>query len=117
MNIKDFEVENGYVKIPVSVFEDMRERLEDLADAAAFESAWAQDEEAFPLEIVKRITGGESPLRVLREYRGMTQLELAEKTALSQAQISQMESGARKGSLKNWKTLAEALDVDVDDLV
>ena len=61
--------------------------------------------------------GRRNPVRVWREYRGLTQRELAEKAGLAQAYIAQIETGRRKGTVDVYKRLAEALRVDIDDLV
>lgn len=41
---------------------------------------------------------------------GLTQMELAEKTGISQADISRLENGTRNPSLALLKRLAEAMD-------
>jgi hypothetical protein len=41
---------------------------------------------------VDRITGGENALRVLREWRGKTQLYISHKTNIGQGYISDLES-------------------------
>jgi transcriptional regulator with XRE-family HTH domain len=55
-------------------------------------------------------------LREQRTLRGMTQRELAEKCNLSVAFLSYLETGRRKGSLQTYATLAEALDLGLDQL-
>ncbi len=44
------------------------------------------------------IADGENPIRVWREYRGMTQAHLAKVAEISVPYLSQLESGKRKGS-------------------
>ena len=60
---------------------------------------------------------GESPIKVFREYRGLTQAKLAEVADTSSAYLSQLETGRRDGSLKLMRRLADALRVELDDLV
>ena len=60
---------------------------------------------------------GESPLRVYREFRGFTQVQVAQKVGLTQATIAELEKGKQKGSIDTWKALASTLNVDIDDLV
>src|SRR6478672_642375 len=48
-----------------------------------------------PKQVVDRLGRGENPLRVLREWREVTQVNLAAKTNLSQGHISDIESGRR----------------------
>jgi transcriptional regulator with XRE-family HTH domain len=66
---------------------------------------------------VKRIIAGESAVRVWREYRGMSGKELATKAGVSASLVSQIESGARKGSDGLLKKIADALNLTIDDLV
>jgi hypothetical protein len=70
-----------------------------------------------PKEVVDRIAGGENALRVLREWRGRTQLYLSHKTNLGQGYISDLESGRRKGTTAALKKIADALRVPLDLIV
>jgi transcriptional regulator with XRE-family HTH domain len=70
-----------------------------------------------PKEIVDRFADGESPIRVLREWRGITQLHLAAKASLSQGYISDIENGRRVGTAGALRTLAKILNVPVDLLI
>ncbi len=56
-------------------------------------------------------------LRFAREYRGLNQNQLAEKTALQPSAISHFETGARKPSFDNLRILADKLDVTTDFLL
>jgi hypothetical protein len=67
-----------------------------------------------PKAVVDRIVKGENPLRVLREWRDMTQLELGRRTDIGQGYISDLESGRRKGTAAALKRLADALKVPLD---
>jgi transcriptional regulator with XRE-family HTH domain len=60
---------------------------------------------------------GENPVNVWREYRGLTQQQLADKVKISKAYLSQIETGKRKGSTKILSTIAKALDVSLDEVV
>ena len=70
-----------------------------------------------PKVFVDRIANGESPLRVLREWRDMTQLELSFKTDIGQGYISDLEVGRRKGTTAVLKKIAAAMNVPLDLLV
>src|SRR5262245_7341271 len=48
-----------------------------------------------PRAVVDRLAKGENPIRVLREWRDVTQMYLAFKTNLSQGHISDIENGRR----------------------
>ena len=89
-----------------------RETLQTFRTALA-----AGEEELLPAAVVDRILGGESPLRVWREHRGLTTRTLAEAAGIAQAYVSQIETGKRSGSLDTHAKLAAALGVTIDDLV
>ena len=99
-------------------YEALMERLEDLTDdAVARRVMAAEPEETIPFEMSKRITAGEMPLRVWREFRGLKAAELARRARISAPYLSELEHGKRDGSLAGMARLADALDVLVDDLV
>ena len=56
-------------------------------------------------------------LRCAREYRGLTQGELADRSGLQPSAISHFETGARKPSFDNLRLLADTLDVTTDYLL
>jgi hypothetical protein len=67
-----------------------------------------------PKEVVDRISRGENALRVIRGWRGKTQLYVANKTNLGQGYISDLESGRRKGAPVALRKIADALKVPLD---
>ena len=66
---------------------------------------------------VDRITGGENALRVLREWRGKTQLYISHKTNIGQGYISDLESGRRKGTTSALKKISDVLKVPLDLII
>ncbi len=70
-----------------------------------------------PKHVVDRIANGENPVRVLREWRGETQMYLHFKTNLSQGYISDIENGRRVGTVTALRRIASVLDVPLDLLV
>ena len=56
-------------------------------------------------------------LRCSREYRGLTQSELAERSGLQPSAISHFETGTRKPSFDNLRLLADTLDITTDYLL
>jgi len=97
-------------------YDALRDRLEDLEDILAARKA--EDDERLPHAVVERLVAGEDPpLRVWREYRGLTQSALAVRAGLPQGYLSEIEAGRKPGSIAAWKALASVLAVDVDDLV
>lgn len=92
----------------------IEEVLEDAEATAAYSAT--RDQERVPAEMVQRLVAGESPVKVWREHRGLSQRVLAERAGLNFAYLSQIETGARKGPVRTMKKLAEVLGVDLDDV-
>ena len=67
--------------------------------------------------MVDRLLSGTSPIKVYREYRGLSQKELAAATGISPIYLSQIETGRRVDSAKTLVSIAQALVVSSDDLV
>jgi DNA-binding XRE family transcriptional regulator len=106
--------------IPYHEYERMREQLDELADIRAYDQAKGElasgADETVPTEVVQRLTNGDNPLRVWREYRGMTQQMLAETAGIGQSDLSQLEAGTTTAAIGTLRALAAALAVDLDDL-
>lgn len=94
---------------------------DDFADLSAYDGAKvalaAGEEELVPADCAKRLIVGESPLRMWRELRGLSQVKLGAVSGVSRVQIADIEAGRGKGSVETVRKLAEALGVRVDDLV
>lgn len=74
-------------------------------------------EVVLPKAVVDRLTDGENTIRVIREWRGMIQGELAAAAGISQNYLSEIENGRRKGPAELQKKFARALGVPVDLLI
>lgn len=95
----------------------LAEDAEDLAAVARFDAAMARgEEELIPAAFADRILDGESPLRVYRDFRGLTQVALAERSGVNRVQIADIEAGRKSGSIATLRKLADALEVTLDDL-
>lgn len=105
------------VTIPREEYEALLAAREDLEDIAAYDRAKAEGGESIPDEYVGRILDGESPVRVFRDLRGMTQKALSEASGVNRVYIADIEAGRKPGSAQALKALAEALAVTVDDLI
>jgi DNA-binding XRE family transcriptional regulator len=81
------------VVMPVAEYERLRQQ----ADAARVDELRGRD--FLPAEVADRIMAGEHPLKVLGEWRGLSQSHLAERTGLPQPTIALLERGRRKGTL------------------
>ena len=64
--------------------------------------------------MVDAILRGGHPLKVFREYRGLSQAALAKATKTNTVYISQIETGRRRAGRKLLQRLAAALRVDWD---
>ncbi len=86
--------------------------LVPLHDYRSMVSSGSNDE--LPDDILDQLAAKQkSPLRILREYRGYTQNELAERAALSRTYLTEIERGNKDGSIRALRALADALDVNV----
>lgn len=77
----------------------------------------AGSEVLLPKAVVDRLSAGENPIRVLREWRDMTQLEVASRTDISQSYLSDLEKGRRRGTAEALAKIARALKVPLDILI
>lgn len=118
-----FKTPNGedMIVLSKSDYELLLERAELSEDIAAVEAyrrkLAAGEEEAIPEEFANRLIDGESPIRVYRELRGLSARELADKTGISAAFLSEIENGKKEGGVSTLKKIAQALGVTIDDLV
>jgi len=107
--------------IPYDDYHHLVEALEDAADTHAIDEFYSKlargEEELLPSSMVERMIDGESPIRVWREYRGLTLEILGAACGVTKAFLSQIENGKRSPSIDLLKKLAAALTVDVDDLI
>jgi DNA-binding XRE family transcriptional regulator len=94
------------------------EMLQDVRDYDATLEAIAQgDEEIIPSEVVYAILEGANPIRVWRQYRGLTQQQLSEAAGISKPYLSQIELGKRTGRTEVLTAIANALNLTLDDIV
>jgi mRNA interferase RelE/StbE len=105
------------ITIPQEVYDRLVADSEMLADLAAYDAARAEGGEGMPLEVFSRILNGENPVKVIREWRGFTQAELARRADLHRVQLHDIETGKSRGSVDTLKAIAVALDVGMDDVV
>lgn len=94
------------------------EMLQDIRDYDEIKVALASgEEELIPSEVTYALLDGENPIRVWREYRGLTQQQVATQAGISKPYLSQLESGQRKGTTQVLAEIAKALNVSLGDLV
>ena len=70
-----------------------------------------------PKEVADRIANGENPIRVFREWRGMTQQQLALEGGLTQGYLSDIETGRRRGTALRLRAVSHVLKIPLDLLV
>lgn len=123
MNVQIIKTPHGeeMAVLPKSDYDKLLEAFEDREDIEAGRKFRAKlsagDEELIPSEYVNRMIDGENKIKVWRDFRGMSAKALADAAGMSAPYLSQIESGAREGSLDALKKLAEALRVTIDELV
>jgi DNA-binding XRE family transcriptional regulator len=93
------------------------EMLQDIRDYDEAKLAIANGEELIPSKVTYALLDGENPLRVWREYRGLTQQRVAKAAGISKPYLSQLESGRRRGTTAVLQAIAKVLNVSLDDLV
>jgi len=110
------------VVLPKSEYDrlvEAREALEDKVDAREavriLKRIEAGEEETFPHDLVKRLRK-ENRVKVMREYRGLTQAELAKAAGTNPMYLSQIECGRADGSTRLVTRLAKVLRVSADIL-
>lgn len=106
--------------IPFEEYQRLVEEAEMLQDVRDYDEAKltiANGEELIPSEVTYALLDGKNPIRVWREYRGLTQQQVAEAAGISKPYLSQLESGQRKGTTEVLRAIGRALNVSLDDLV
>lgn len=110
-----------YAVLPYEEYRELLENLEDARDVALVDSFYERlnrgEEELVPGVVVDQLLAGENPVRVWREYRSLTQQALADGAGISKNYLSQIETGQRDGRVRVLQALAQALGVDLDELV
>lgn len=93
-----------YVLLPMAEYRRLTGQGADMGD--------------LPAELADRIAAGaENPVRLVRQHRSLTQLQLAEKAGLSRPYLAEIERGKKPGSVAALQALAAALSVPVGVLM
>ncbi|CRI63800.1 Transcriptional regulator, XRE family [Thiocapsa sp. KS1] len=100
--------------LPIDEWETLLKRLKTLQDIAYAKAAMS--EETFPAAFADRLLAGDAPLKVWREYRGLTLQSLAETSETTRQMLSMVENGKADPSADLMARLACALDCDMDGL-
>ena len=112
----------AFAVLPWKDWESITDALEDSDDLAAAEAFRADlatgRVRTVPGEVATALLAGdETPLRVIRRWRGLTQAALAGQAGLKQAYVSEIENGKKTPSVEALRALARALEVDLELLL
>ncbi|NKQ36620.1 MAG: helix-turn-helix transcriptional regulator [Chloroflexi bacterium] len=111
----------AYAVMPYDEYLHLLGKIEDAEDIQEANEIRARiergEEEMIPASLMRALVNGERPLRLWREYRGLTLQTLADRVGISKSYLSQIETGDRDGSIDVMKRLAAALDVSLDDII
>ena len=100
--------------------------LEDIEDRAAMDAVLAHEAKVgkevarrdyLTGDEMKRILDDESPVKVWREKRGLTQRELAEQAAVSPSYLAEIETGKMPGSAVALRKLSRVLAIPMENLL
>jgi ribosome-binding protein aMBF1 (putative translation factor) len=125
MSVRFQKTRQGEVAVlPRREYEELAARAaeadEDIGTArlvARAQKNVAAGEPLLPKEVVDRLAGGENAIRVVREWRDITQMDLSRKANISQGHISDIENGRRTGTPDALRRIADVLRVPLDLLV
>jgi len=122
MNVQVIEKDGKpeWAVIPYDAYQRLLEGAEMLQDIGVYDEvkkSIEDGEELIPSAVTYAILDDANPIRVWREYRGLTQQQVAEAAGISVPYLSQIESGKRKGSAEVLTAIANALSLDLDDVV
>lgn len=125
MNVKFQKTPQGEVAIlPRKDYEELVAKASEVDEdnGTARVVARARDEVAsgaplLPKNVVDRLADGENPVRVLREWRDVTQTYLSFKTSISEGHISDIENGREIATAASLRAISQVLEVPLDLLM
>jgi mRNA-degrading endonuclease RelE of RelBE toxin-antitoxin system len=95
---------------------DVADQLEDADDVAVFDERMAAlqngQDARLPAEVTAAMLSGDSLIRALRRWKGLTQTDLAERTKLAQGYISDLENHRKSGTNETLHAVTAALGID-----
>lgn len=74
-------------------------------------AAESRSEMPLPQPVSNAILAGDSVLKAVRLWRGLTQVELADAAGVTQSFLSEIEARSKSGSAKTLANLAKCLDI------
>jgi DNA-binding XRE family transcriptional regulator len=104
-----------YAVIPYELYQQLIEDAETLSDIKAYDLIKNKSEESFPAYVVDRIyLQQQNPIKVYREYRNLSQSELAKKVNITLEYLQQIENDINVASQQNLEVIAQVLNIDLD---
>jgi len=97
--------------------EDAEDRMTVAINDEARAAVARGEDVAVPVAVWEAIDGGMSPIRAVRQWRGLTQAQLSELIGSPQGYMSTLEKGERKGSAAKLSAIAKALGVPISLLI
>lgn len=120
MKIHPQTIYNGdqpeFIVLPIKEYDSLISTIEEFQDIQEVRNFIENPSETFPMEVVLALSEGRNPIKVYREYRGISQSSLASKVNVSKQYISQLENGDRVGTIAVLKKIAKILRVDLEDI-
>lgn len=88
---------------------------EDAADIAMYDARKTELDGNFnatlPPEVSAYLLRGDSRLKALRKWRGLSQIELSERAGIGQGYLSEIESGRKAGGAETIDAIAKTLNI------
>ncbi len=110
-----------YAILPYEQYLALLEKAEMLQDIHDYdrvkESLKKRKDECIPAEVLFSILDGQNPIKVWREFRQLTQQQLADTIHISKPYLSQIESGKRTGTVEILSSIANALNVSLEQIM
>ena len=117
--ILDVNKKPAFAVIPWGTYKKLQSGGSDETAMLIAAGEAARNDETFPEEIARRLVAGEAPLKIIREWRRLTQDALAKKSGVSKQYISQIERrlDGRTLGRNAARKLVPVLGVSIDVLM
>jgi DNA-binding XRE family transcriptional regulator len=105
------------VLIPKAVFDELRDAIaeseEDADDVAIYDARKAEIAACppMPAEVTMALLKGERRIKAIRQWRNVTQAQLASAVGITQGHLSDLETGRRSVTAGAADAIARTLDV------
>jgi DNA-binding Xre family transcriptional regulator len=106
-------------KVTVSAARSIRQTARQSPCRTGTRSALGKEKaraDYLPIELVRRLSAGEHPVRVWRAHRGLGRDALAAAAGIAPSYLSEIETRRKPGSFAALTKLAAALSISLDDL-